>query len=152
MGRVWIGRKIQSNGKWFLLTVKCKPLKCKIVYTSILPSNQLHPFSAYLNWERESLNLRPEPRCRCLKPTATWSPYHHPLEQTLVISILSLPEAYRHLTDLFVSISSPMTDLVISISSPMTDLSLSWSTSLFPSVFDHSLFLPLLLVWPNFLV
>ena len=45
--------------------------------------------------------------------------------------------------------SLPMTDLV-SISSPMTDLVAHdpWPISPFPSIFDHSLFLPLL-VWPN---
>jgi len=40
--------------------------------------------------------------------------------------------------NLLISFSSPMTDLVVSISLPMTRL-----ISLFPSVFDHSLFLPL---------
>ena len=36
---VWIGRKTKSNRKSFLLTVKYEGLKCKIDYTSILPSN-----------------------------------------------------------------------------------------------------------------
>ena len=36
---VWFGRKIKSNGKSFLWTVKYEGLKCKIDYTSILPSN-----------------------------------------------------------------------------------------------------------------
>ena len=115
MGHVWIGWKIQSNEKWFPLTVKYQPLKCKIVYTSLLPSNQLHPFSAYLNREREreSLNLRFEP---C---------HHRPLDRTLVILILSSPEACRCLTDLVISISSPMTYLVVH-NPLMTDLSLSF--------------------------
>ena len=36
---VWFGRKTKSNGKSFSLTVKYEDLKCKIDYTSILPSN-----------------------------------------------------------------------------------------------------------------
>ena len=49
------------------------------------------------------------------------------------------------------SISSlPMIDLVSISSLPMTDLVAHdlWPISPFPSIFDHSLFLPLL-VWPN---
>ena len=67
-----------------------------------------------------------------------------PMANLITLSISSLP-----MIDL-VSISSlPMTDLV-SISSPMTDLVAHdpWPISPFPSIFDHSLFLPLL-VWPN---
>ena len=101
--------------------------------------------------ERERENLRPEPHCR-LKPAVFWSLpppetcCRRPLDRTLVILILSPPEACHRLTDLVISISLPMTDLVVSILSPMThDRSLS-----FPQ-FSISLFLPLL-VWPNFLV
>ena len=36
---VWLGWKTKSNGKSFPLTVKYEGLKCKIDYTSILPSN-----------------------------------------------------------------------------------------------------------------
>ena len=39
MGRGWVGWKIQSNRKWFPLTVKYQAFKCKIIYTCILPSN-----------------------------------------------------------------------------------------------------------------
>ena len=53
---------------------------------------------------------------------------HHPLDRTLIISILSLPEACHRLTNLIVSISSPMTNLVISILSPST---YPWMISLF---------------------
>ena len=129
-GRVWVGQKIQSNGKWFSLTVKYQVLRER---------------------ERERENLRPEPHCR-LKPAVFWSLpppetcCRRPLDRTLVILILSPPEACHRLTDLVISISLPMTDLVVSILSPMThDRSLS-----FPQ-FSISLFLPLL-VWPNFLV
>ena len=36
---VWFGRKTESNGKSFFLTIKYEGLKCKINYISILPSN-----------------------------------------------------------------------------------------------------------------
>ena len=62
---------------------------------------------------------------------------HCPLDRTLFISISALPKAYHHWTDL------------VAHDPPMTDLSLSRSTSPFPSICDHSLFLLLLSVWPN---
>ena len=78
MGHVWIGWKIQSNEKWFPLTVKYQPLKCKIVYTSLLPSNQLHPFSAYLNRERERERERElEPEIWTLPPPPSRSNSRH---------------------------------------------------------------------------
>ena len=61
----------------------------------------------------------------------------NPLDRTFVISISSPLEAYRRLSNL------------VTHDPPMTNLSLSRSTSLFPSIFDHSLFLSLS-VWPNF--
>ena len=67
-----------------------------------------------------------------------------PMANLITLSISSLP-----MIDLVSILTLPMTDLV-SISSPMTDLVAHdpWPISPFPSIFDHSLFLPLL-VWPN---
>ena len=48
-----VGRKTQSNGKSFLLTVKYQPLRCKINYTSNLPSNHLHSFFTSIRTKRE---------------------------------------------------------------------------------------------------
>ena len=68
--------KIQSNRKWFLLTVNYQHLKCKIVYTSILLSNHLHPHfhpkrerererERPLTWTPARLPIQPSPsRCR----------------------------------------------------------------------------------------
>ena len=61
----------------------------------------------------------------------------HPLGRTLFISILTPPKAYRRWIDL------------VAHDPPMTDLSLSRSTSPFPSICDHSLFLLPLSVWLN---
>ena len=58
-GRVWVGQKIQSNGKWFPLTVKYQALKCKIIYTCILPSND---FRTQTPEERERERARRESR------------------------------------------------------------------------------------------
>ena len=52
-----------------------------------------------------------------------------PLDQTLFVSILASPEACPRWTGL------------VTHDPPMTDLSLSRSTSPFPSICDHSLFL-----------
>ena len=38
-----LSRKIQSNGKWFPLTINHAPKPCKIFYTCILPSIDFHP-------------------------------------------------------------------------------------------------------------
>ena len=85
--------------------------------------------------EREPETWTPLPieARRLLKPTVFWSQpppetcCRRPLDRTLVILILSPPEACHRLTDLVISISLPMTDLIVSISSPMThDRSLSF--------------------------
>ena len=62
---------------------------------------------------------------------------HRPLDRTLFISILTPPEACHRWTGL------------IAYNPPMINLSLSRSTSLFPSICDHSLFLLPLSVWQN---
>ena len=41
-----LARKLNQTEKSFLLTVNYQGLRCKIVYTSISPSNHLHLFSA----------------------------------------------------------------------------------------------------------
>ena len=53
MMSVWVDQKTQSNGKIFPLTVKYQPLRCKINYTSNLPSNHLHPLSSSTQTKRE---------------------------------------------------------------------------------------------------
>ena len=50
---VWVGRKIQSNGKSFLVIVKYQPFRCKINYISNLPSDHIHPFSSSTRTKRE---------------------------------------------------------------------------------------------------
>ena len=69
---VWFGRKTESNGKSFFLTIKYEGLKCKINYTSILPSNHFQKKKKKKNWterERErgrSLELK-------IDSTAVWA-------------------------------------------------------------------------------
>ena len=53
MMSVWVGRKIQSNGKSFLVIVKYQPFRCKINYISNLPSDHIHPFSSSTQTKRE---------------------------------------------------------------------------------------------------
>ena len=53
MMSVWVDQKTQSNGKIFPLIVKYQPLRCKINYTSNLPSNHLHPLSSSTQTKRE---------------------------------------------------------------------------------------------------
>ena len=48
-----LARKLSQIEKPFPLTVKYQGLKCKIVYTSISPSNHLHLFSASTQTQRE---------------------------------------------------------------------------------------------------
>ena len=62
---------------------------------------------------------------------------HCPLDRTLFVSISVPPKAYSCWTSL------------VAHDPPMTDLSLSRSTSPFPLICDHSLFLLPLSVWPN---
>ena len=52
----------ENSIKWksFPLTIKYQPLRCKINYTSNLPSNHLHPFSSSTRIERERERERGE--------------------------------------------------------------------------------------------
>ena len=165
--------KIKFYGKAFPLTVCFMALTWKLVYIFIFTTNHFRVSDAQRERERERERERvtdPPKIDRTLAPAPPSRSHHHrdrtpprlhhhwrlirpkpislalllPMANLITLSISSLP-----MIDL-VSISSlPMTDLV-SISSPMTDLVAHdpWPISPFPSIFDHSLFLPLL-VWPN---
>ena len=101
IGSVWIGQKIQSNGKWFLLTVKYQPLKCKIVYTPI-----------FILLERE----RERERERAL----TWTPAQLPNPRHLKLKAIAI--VFRTQGSSFSSLlSSSSIYKPISSSSPPSD-------------------------------
>ena len=52
-----LSRKIQSNGKWFLLTVNHAPKPCKIFYTCILPSIDFYPRKIEEREKQQELQL-----------------------------------------------------------------------------------------------
>ena len=90
---VWIGQKIQSNEKWFPLTVKYQPLECKTVYTSSLPSNHLHPHfhptrerERPLTWTPTQLPTQPSPS---LPPQA--QSLHRRFSDSRKLFLFSLP-------------------------------------------------------------
>ena len=90
---VWIGQKIQSNEKWFPLTVKYQPLECKTVYTFSLPSNHLHPHfhptrerERPLTWTPTQLPTQPSPS---LPPQA--QSLHHRFSDSRKLFLFSLP-------------------------------------------------------------
>ena len=85
-----------ANGKWFSLTVKYQPLKCKIVYTSILPSNHLHPHFHPTQTEKEReretthLNLGTTPQPLPSLPPQARSHQHRFLDSRKLF-LFSLP-------------------------------------------------------------
>ena len=117
-GRVWVGQKIQSNGKWFSLTVKYQVLRER-------------------EREREPETWTPLPieARRLLKPTTTRSMLSPPSRSNSrhldLVAAWSLPpfDRSRHL-NLIAHDRSRRLDLVAHD---------PWPISLFPSIFDLSL-------------
>ena len=67
---------------------------------------------------------------------------------SLFFSSLTLPHLQDHAVEVASQHRRDRAAKIVTHDPPMTDLSLSRSTCPFPSIFDHSLFLPLS-VWPN---
>ena len=57
LGVFGLSQKIQSNGKWFPLTVNHAPKPCKIFYTCILPSIDFHPRKIEERKKQQELRL-----------------------------------------------------------------------------------------------
>ena len=153
-GCVW---KIEFSGNQFHLTVNIMPLTQKMVYISIFTSNH---FQRRTNRDRERERKKREypstgefalPRShhhRDCTPTPTPPSRSSPPKTDLIGA---------DVTDLVLVLDRKLigtADLVVSISSHQWSHRLDlvthdpWPISPFPSIFDHSLFLPLL-VWPN---
>ena len=106
---VWLGQKIKSNGKSFPLTIKYEGLKCKIDYTSILPSNHFQrKKKKNLNLERKRTTHRQRERGQSPKleidSTAVWAvPFivdQAKLNSTADLPFFSCPPFATHVTDL----------------------------------------------------
>ena len=141
----------------------------KLVYIFIFTTNHFQVSDTQREREREERvthrvnQLQPSNGVASTPAPSPTSRSHHHWDRTPNRSHPSRSHHHRRLihpkpissapslpmTDLVALSSLPMTDLV-SISSPMIDLVAHdpWPISPFPSIFDHSLFLPLS-VWPN---
>ena len=105
---VCVGRKTKSNGKSFPLTIKYEGLKCKIDYTSILPSNHFQRKKKNPNLERKRIAHRRRERGRSpeleINSTAVWSmPFitdQAKLNSTADLPFFSRPPFATHVTDL----------------------------------------------------
>ena len=162
-------RKIGSNGKSFPLTVKYALWPCKTISVCILPSNQFRPKKTE---ERETTRKRdrtpalasschlkhhedhtPAPTRRTPAPVrshTTMSSDPHPIypkkHNPIPISANPHPPCPIHTQPISRRLKHHRDR---THDPPMPDLSLSRSTSPFPSLVDHTLFL-LLFVWLSF--
>ena len=128
MGRVWVGWKIQSNRKWFPLTVKYQAFKCKIIYTCILPSNDFRTQTpekrererarreSELDYTRSHHHPNPKSHRSCCTPASLRS--HHRDRTPDHIAKIALPPLPSRSNSRRLNLGTPHAD--VSLRSPFT--------------------------------